>query len=979
MKNKTKYLNMTARVLANDTASSQRNELRLIKVRFDAPNAPSETILKVDGRTYFSRSFVENDRIRVFSALKSEPGSKTPLPAIIADESFPDIFRGDPELLDIFRNCDRSLQEIIIERNLGEHFPSSNVDSVRINDYARAKTFYSLSKTTFTPNQQAYIEQWLDNYRHADNAKKLEYVLSISTSASGENIKIPIEEMRATLNSRFSGMERQKEEVIRHLASAEFANQTGTVICLVGPAGTGKTALIRALGEILHKPYAFLPCSGMTTALDVLGDRPVYGSASVGRLVDAFFKVRTTDCLIHLDEFDKMPGLGTASQSKDGNPYNAFLQVFSEKEVTDTFIGTEILCPNTMFVCTCNSLDNIPAFIQNRFDSVINIPAYTDDQLLEIVLDHIIPKMNAKYNVPEGNIVFDEEAAKEVLRFIDDFGARRTEKHIELLYKSVISAWVERGTVEKAHVTAEMVRTVLRANVELNNIRVHFRQHMQDYSPEVVKKVISLEEELDRPHEHSGEQQKCQRQLEYFVKLHPDKTPFVFDADVFYEEANKSLYGMETEKHLLASVFHELAVKSSEANKRILLIGPPGVGKSALIHAAAIAAGLNYVRVGLNGASQPEYIMGFEKTWASADAGIVVREVAKAATLRSLIHLDELDKVSNAETQAALISLLDDSGLFADHFLDGIPIDFSSAVFIATANDYNLSPALLSRFTTIEVGAYSRSEQERILSDYVLPKACEGYDFPVIVSNEAKKAFMSYAQAGGVRELKEKAVRVIRETVFAKREAEGVCIQAEDVYHVLGPCPVARGNRPVTGSLPGLSNGLAVTGNGAGMCFAIESRLLPGNGVEITGLPSEVITDSVKLAMGVLSADYGVDFSDKKLHIHFAEGAVKKDGPSAGTSILMSIYSATIGQPIPTSSCYTGEIDLFGYVWAVGGIVEKVEAADIAGIKNAYIPYQSFEKLSDADKHKLSLMSIKVIPVKHISEIIDDVYGRNKN
>lgn len=379
--------------------------------------------------------------------------------------------------------------------------------------------------------------------------------------------------------------------------------------------------------------------------------------------------------------------------------------------------------------------------------------------------------------------------------------------------------------------------------------------------------------------------------------------------------------------------------------------------------------------IGLDGAAHPEFIKGWEKSYKSCDAGIVVREVAKAGSLRSLIHLDELDKVSNAETQAALISLLDDSGLFADNFLDGIPIDFSSAIFIATANDYNLSPALLSRFTTIEVGTYSRSEQEKILSEYVLPKACEGYDFRVIVSDEAKKAFMSYAQAGGVRELKEKAVRVIRETVFAKRKDEEICIQAEDVYQVLGPCPTVRGNRPETGSLPGLSNGLAVTGNGAGMCFAIESRLLPGSGVEITGLPSEVITDSVKLAMGVLSADYGVDFSNKKLHIHFAEGAVKKDGPSAGTSILMSIYSASIGQAVPVSACYTGEIDLFGYVWAVGGIVEKVEAADIAGIENAYIPCQSFEKLSDTDRHKLSLLSIKVIPVKHISEIINDVYG----
>lgn len=161
------------------------------------------------------------------------------------------------------------------------------------------------------------------------------------------------------------------------------------------------------------------------------------------------------------------------------------------------------------------------------------------------------------------------------------------------------------------------------------------------------------------------------------------------------------------------------------------------------------------------------------------------------------------------------------------------------------------------------------------------------------------------------------------------------------------------------------------------MCFAIETRVLSGSGIEITGLPSEVIIDSVKLAMDVLAADYSMDFTGKKVHIHFAEGAVKKDGPSAGTSILMSLYSAMRNEAIPKSACYTGEIDLFGYVWAVGGIVEKVGAADCAGIETAYIPMQSYESLSESDIKKLSKMHINVIPITHVKEIIDSVYVVN--
>lgn len=978
MKNKREYMNLPAYVLSEEVkVPVHMGETSAVKVHFDMPGAPNETILEVDCDTFVSSSFKKNAKIRIISAFKTENGETNLRPAIIAGKEFEDIFGGDVELLRSFRGCNRAMQEMIIARHNGIHYDNNEEARIRLDSQSKAKSYYMLTKSTFTPAQQSYIEDWLEHYRQGDNAKKLEIIFGISPVYKNETNECSIENLKRELNRSFSGMEVQKEEILKHLAAVKRSGMKGTVICLVGPAGTGKTALIRKFGELLHKPFAFVPCSGFTNALDILGDRQVYNSANVGKLVEVFFKIGTTDCLIQLDEFDKMPGIGTASLSKDGNPYNAFLQVFSEKEVTDTFLDVEIPCNNTMFICTCNSMDNIPAFINNRFDAIIRIPAYSDTLLVDIAMNHIIPKYMQKYNVPEGSIVFSERAVREVLKYIDDFGARRTEHHIESIFKYIVASWSDTEALAKTRVTVAMVKTILNKIVDMKDPRVRFRQHMKDYSPEVRREVLAIEEQLDRPNERAEEQQTLQKQLEYFINLRPDNTPITFNADEFFTKVDKTLYGMEREKHLLAALFHELEVKKSVGNKRIMLMGAPGVGKSALIQAVAEASGLPYVRVSLNGVHQPDDIIGHGKSFKSADAGIIVREVSKAGSLRALIHLDELDKMAAPETQATLISLLDDSGLFADSFLNGVPIDFRSAVFIATANDYNFSPALFSRFTVVDVGSYSHDEQSVILSNYLIPNACEGYEKNVIVESDAEHALMCYANAGGVRELKEKTVRVIRETIFEKRNENEVRIRANDVFQVLGPAPIVRGNRPANNDLPGLSNGLAVTGGGAGMCFAIETRVLSGSGIEITGLPSEVIIDSVKLAMDVLAADYSMDFTGKKVHIHFAEGAVKKDGPSAGTSILMSLYSAMRNEAIPKSACYTGEIDLFGYVWAVGGIVEKVGAADCAGIETAYIPMQSYESLSESDIKKLSKMHINVIPITHVKEIIDSVYVVN--
>lgn len=962
------YINITGTLLKDINEDSPVQTLRF---RADDPDAPSSLFLQTDPNTYIEKPFRKGDRIRVISGVYTEIGAPNFTPAVIAGEDFTDIFNDDIGALRAWRNGDRAMQDKILARMNGPRYEQKQ-GPVRIHfDDAKAKAFYSVTKDTFSPAQRSVIEDWLSHYRASKNSEKLDIIFNIVPSVDRGVPRFSIDELKTALDEKFFGMEKAKAEIIRHMATTAFTGKGGTVICLVGPAGTGKSRFGRTIADVINRPFFNIPCSSFTNSLDITGERTTYSDSRYGAMVDAYNSMCTTHGVVFFDEFDKMPGPDTPS--KDGNCFNALLPVFSEKIIQDTYLGCEIDCSNTIFICACNSLDNVPSFIKNRFDIIIRLEPYTDEQLLSIARSYTIPRLNRELNIRKDHIAFSDKALRRVLRYIDDFGARRTEHNIEAIYKSVIAGWAETNTVAPVKVTVPMVDSILKDVVDLKDPRVIFRQHMEAYSAQAREKIISLSEKLDNPHTRLEDRELYRRQLEYLVGLRPCHEPFTIDVDRFYDEVNKTLYGMEREKDLLISTLYQLQAKKGRSNKRIFLVGSPGVGKSALVEAAGKASGMNYIRISLNGLQHAEDITGWGLSWKACDSGVIVRESAKAGSTRNLIQLDEIDKAS-PEVQAALISLLDDSGQFSDSFLEGIPIDFSDTVFIATGNGLDLVPALLSRFTVINVGSYTSFEKEHILREYLIPDACSGWNGKVTVDYKGIRAFIQYVAAGGVRELKGMVNRVVSETAFYRRGEETVIITEDDVYSVLGPVPAERGNRPM-GSRPGVSNGLAVTGTGDGMCFSIQTRVMPGSGLEITGLPSEVITDSVKLAMANLTADYGMDFTDKKVHVHFAEGAVKKDGPSAGTSILMSLYSAMTGEAIPRAACYTGEIDLMGYVWAVGGIVEKVGSADRAGLETAYIPKQNYDTLTAEEWKKLNTMKISIVPVSHISEIINDIYG----
>ena len=207
--------------------------------------------------------------------------------------------------------------------------------------------------------------------------------------------------------------------------------------------------------------------------------------------------------------------------------------------------------------------------------------------------------------------------------------------------------------------------------------------------------------------------------------------------------------------------------------------------------------------------------------------------------------------------------------------------------------------------------------------------------------------------------------------LYSEPEIAKIKIDTKDVIQSMGVKPIPRGNLPKK-NIPGFSKALAVTGNNCGMAFAIETAVIPGDSSTcITGLPKESAIDSVKIAKTIIRLNYTSKANDFGVHLHFGEGAVVKDGPSAGVAILISMLSAVFNTPVLGNVAYTGEIDLFGNVFAIGGTIAKIQAAEDTGCEKVFIPRDNFDQLKKEDIEKIS---IEIIPVNHISQVVEAVF-----
>ncbi len=444
-------------------------------------------------------------------------------------------------------------------------------------------------------------------------------------------------------------------------------------------------------------------------------------------------------------------------------------------------------------------------------------------------------------------------------------------------------------------------------------------------------------------------------------------------------------YGLQKAKERIVEYLAVHKLSGKMKGPILCFAGPPGVGKTSIGKSIAHALGRKFVRVSLGGIRDEAEIRGHRRTYVGALPGRILQGIKDAGTKNPVFMLDEIDKVGSdfrGDPSSALLEALDpeQNGQFSDHYLE-VPFDLSNVMFITTANVLDtIPPALRDRLEIINFAGYTHDEKFKIAHDFLLKKQLENHGLKVEkveITDEALKFIIHhYTREAGVRNLERKIATVYRKV--AKRVAEGekekITVNSTDIKKYLGPIKFTSTMIEKKDEV-GMSTGLAWTEAGGDILF-IEIALMPGKGqLILTGQLGDVMKESCQAAMSYIRAKASkMGLSEKfyqkiDVHVHVPEGAVPKDGPSAGAAITTAIVSALTKIPVHRTVGMTGEVTLRGRVLEIGGLKEKVIAAHRAGLKTIIVPAENKKDLEDVPKEVLNDLKFKF--VSHMDEVLE--------
>ncbi len=576
----------------------------------------------------------------------------------------------------------------------------------------------------------------------------------------------------------------------------------------------------------------------------------------------------------------------------------------------------------------------------------------------------------------------------------------RFERIVEILSGEIEILNVERRIQSRVRTQIEKSQKEYYLTEQMKAIQKELRQK-DDFAKEIAELKIKIREAKMTPEATEAAEKECAR-LEKMMPYSPEATVVRTYLDwmvalpwtnrtkdnLEIKDAEKILndehFGLEKAKERILEYLSVLKLVKKIKGPIICFVGPPGVGKTSLARSVANALGRNFVRISLGGVRDEAEIRGHRRTYIGSLPGRIIQSMRKSKSKNPVFLLDEIDKMGSdwrGDPTAALLEVLDpeQNHNFGDHYLD-VGFDLSEVLFITTANTlYTIPPTLQDRLEIIRFAGYTETEKVGIAKGFIIPKQVKEHGLSeeqFKISDEVLRVVIrDYTQEAGVRSLERNIAKICRKVsrVMAENsENKFPILDEKTIRKYLGIPEYHRENR-VQNDV-GVSTGLAWTEHG-GELLSIEVNSMKGKGkLTLTGKLGGVMQESAQAAVSYvrsiskkLSVKNGF-FQEKDFHIHVPEGAVPKDGPSAGIAIGTAMASLCSGKPVKKDLAMTGEITLRGNVLPIGGLKEKVLAAHREGVKTVLFPEANIKDLEEIPKEVLD--GLKMIPVKHMDQVL---------
>lgn len=619
-------------------------------------------------------------------------------------------------------------------------------------------------------------------------------------------------------------------------------------------------------------------------------------------------------------------------------------------------------------------------------DTVGRITALTSmDKFTDTITDMLLISLEEKQDLLE--II---KVPKRLTRLIEILDAEIEILQIEKKIQSRVHRQIEKS--QKEYYLNEQMRAIQK---ELKKKDEH-GQEVDEFKTKIKKLNMPKETEkmalkeaarLEKMMPYSPESTVIRTYLEWIISLPWSKaTKDKIDVENAKKILNDDHFGLEKPKDRILEYLAVLKLAKSIKGPVLCFVGPPGTGKTSLVKSMADSIGRKFVRISLGGVRDESDIRGHRRTYIGSMPGRIIQALKKAGSNNPVILLDEIDKMGTdwrGDPSSALLEVLDpeQNESFVDHFLD-VGFDLSKVIFIATANSsYEIPRTLLDRMEVIRFSAYTTDEKASIANQFLVNKELIEHGLPkgaIQFEEEAlRKIIHLYTQEAGVRELRRKLAKICRkvavEWVKSKpKKNKKTSIKLKDLSVYLGPAEYIR--EKVSPNSVGIATGLAWTEHG-GETLTIEVTIMPGSGkILLTGKLGAVMQESAQAAFSLIkSKSKKLKISSKHLrkmdlHVHIPEGAVPKDGPSAGIALATAIYSCLDGIPVRNDLAMTGEVTLTGRVLAIGGLKEKILAAYREGIKTVLFPRANEKDLMEIPQNIRK--NIKLISVDKIADVL---------